>query len=152
MRVDEYDEGSSFSGTPRALHFTRVTREPVMSQDSSDIQRVQYSLRDSQNEDYSSGKYLERLYTSALDGNIPTDAKSSLLLSKVISLKFSYLDRENNYQANWPPEFYTHDKTELAENRLPKAIRLDIELEDFKEIYRVFEIGAVDYIFEEESL
>ena len=97
-------------------------RNPAQLQ-RSNIQRVSYKLKQQE---------LFRITWPVLDRAQDTEAIESMVLSNIESLEWRFLNHENEWLTDWPEE---GEKAEF--NPLPKAVELNIELQDWGKIRRL---------------
>lgn len=107
------------------LILTRTGRDNPLDLPRSGLERLGYRVRDGQ---------LLRLSWPVLDRADGSEVQSSLLLDDIRELRLRYLDRAGQWHERWPPPG-TPD-TDLA--RLPRALELHLELDDWGELRRLF--------------
>ncbi|MGQ0800533.1 MAG: type II secretion system minor pseudopilin GspJ [Pseudomarimonas sp.] len=114
----------ALSGGLEALELSRYGAVGALAQSQSDIARIGYQL---------DGKRLLRLYYPVLDrspGALPT---IDPLLDQVERIEWRYIGaRGAPASAQWPPP--------RAGDGLPRAVELRLQLSDYGEIRRVFEL------------
>ncbi len=93
-----------------------------------ELQRVQYRLEDDQ---------LIREYWPVLDHVLGTDPRSEVLFDGVVSLEFSFLDARGEWQKRWPAP----NQIGAPLTNLPRAIRIELELESWGEIQRLVDVS-----------
>jgi general secretion pathway protein J len=114
---------ASLIGTPDILTFTHTGLANPMGQlTRSTLQRVQY---------YRVKNNLIRLTWLVLDQTQKTLPDSRRLLSGVTSVRFEYLDMQNQWADRWPPP---SQKTA----GLPKAVRVSLTLDQWGTINQLY--------------
>ena len=98
---------------------------PTIVPSRSNLQRVGYGLKDNK---------LYRYYNYHIDNYGIDTRRHRLLLTDVKSMNLKFLNRENQWLNNWPP--LTADGT--LSNELPRAIEVQLELDDLGAITRRF--------------
>jgi general secretion pathway protein J len=96
----------------------------------STLQRVTYRLRDNK---------LERAYWNALDRTLTAEASSAVLLEKVRSAAFRFMDQNQSWHDQWPPLGYSGPD---AGRLRPIAVEITLELEDWGKIVRLVEVSG----------
>jgi general secretion pathway protein J len=91
------------------------------------LQRVQYRLDD--------GK-LTREYWPVMDHVLGQEPRAEELLTGVASLKFLYLDDQGQWQPEWPPL----QKSAAPAGSRPRAVKVQLELDDWGQIERLVEL------------
>lgn len=123
----------------RGEYLIRLTRggwpNPAGLPHRGTLQRVQYRLDD--------GKLL-REYWPVVDRVLGQEPRSEALLTGVKEAKFLFFDTEQGpgeWQPQWPPLRNAGGTVAGTEaSRLPRAIRMTLELEDWGEIERLIEV------------
>ena len=96
----------------------------------STLQRVTYRLMDEK---------LERAYWNALDRTLTTEPTSAVLLDKVRTASFRFMDQNQTWHEQWPPLGYSGpDATRLR----PIAVEVTLELEDWGKLVRLVEVSG----------
>jgi|RhiMethySRZTD1v2_1073278.scaffolds.fasta_scaffold13757_4 general secretion pathway protein J len=96
----------------------------------STLQRVTYRLMDNK---------LERAYWNALDRTLTTEPTSALLLDKVRTASFRFMDQNQTWHDQWPPLGYSGpDAVRLR----PIAVEVTLELEDWGKLVRLLEVSG----------
>jgi general secretion pathway protein J len=96
----------------------------------STLQRVTYRLMDNK---------LERAYWNALDRTLTTEPTSALLLDKVRTASFRFMDQNQTWHEQWPPLGYSGpDAVRLR----PIAVEVTLELEDWGKLVRLLEVSG----------
>jgi general secretion pathway protein J len=102
---------------PVALEFSRLGWRNPLGTPRSGWQRVRWQLV---------GNVLQRSYWSVLDQAVDSQPLPQKVLSEVRSVQLRYLDRDGNWQTEWPPEQTDSD----AQKRLlqvPRAVEIRLE-------------------------
>jgi len=92
------------------------------------LQRVQYRLEDGA---------LIREYWPVMDHVLGQEPRRETLLTSVASLRFLYLDGQGEWQPEWPP---LQQGGPQAAAR-PRAVKVQLELDDWGEIERLVEVA-----------
>jgi general secretion pathway protein J len=96
----------------------------------STLQRVTYRLMDDK---------LERAYWNALDRTLTTEPTSAVLLDKVRTASFRFMDQNQSWHDQWPPLGYSGpDAVRLR----PIAVEVTLELEDWGKLVRLVEVSG----------
>ncbi|HXS89757.1 MAG TPA: type II secretion system minor pseudopilin GspJ [Steroidobacteraceae bacterium] len=96
----------------------------------STLQRVTYRLMDNK---------LERAYWNALDRTLTTEPTSAVLLDKVRTASFRFMDQNQTWHEQWPPLGYSGpDAVRLR----PIAVEVTLELEDWGKLVRLLEVSG----------
>ena len=96
----------------------------------STLQRVTYRLMDNK---------LERAYWNALDRTLTTEPTSAVLLDKVRTASFRFMDQNQTWHDQWPPLGYSGpDAVRLR----PIAVEVTLELEDWGKLVRLVEVSG----------
>jgi general secretion pathway protein J len=96
----------------------------------STLQRVTYRLQDNK---------LQRAYWNALDRTLTAEPTSAVLLDKVRSVAFRFMDQNQSWHTQWPPLGYSGpDSARLR----PIAVEITVELEDWGKIVRLVEVSG----------
>jgi general secretion pathway protein J len=96
----------------------------------STLQRVTYRLMDNK---------LERAYWNALDRTLTTEPTSAVLLDKVRTASFRFMDQNQTWHDQWPPLGYSGpDAVRLR----PIAVEVTLELEDWGKLVRLLEVSG----------
>jgi len=96
----------------------------------STLQRVTYRLMDNK---------LERAYWNALDRTLTTEPTSAVLLDKVRTASFRFMDQNQTWHEQWPPLGYSGpDAVRLR----PIAVEVTLELEDWGKLVRLVEVSG----------
>jgi len=96
----------------------------------STLQRVTYRLMDNK---------LERAYWNALDRTLTTEPTSAVLLDRVRTASFRFMDQNQTWHDQWPPLGYSGpDAVRLR----PIAVEVTLELEDWGKLVRLLEVSG----------
>ena len=94
------------------------------------LQRVAYRLVDNK---------LERAYWNALDRTMTTEPTSAVLIDKVRTASFRFMDQNQTWHDQWPPLGYSGpDSARLR----PIAVEITLELEDWGKLVRLVEVSG----------
>jgi general secretion pathway protein J len=96
----------------------------------STLQRVTYRLMDNK---------LERAYWNALDRTLTTEPTSAVLLDKVRTTSFRFMDQNQTWHDQWPPLGYSGPD---AARLRPIAVEVTLELEDWGKLVRLVEVSG----------
>lgn len=96
----------------------------------STLQRVAYRLRDNK---------LERAYWNALDRTLTAEPTTAVLLDKVRTVSFRFMDQNQSWHEQWPPLGYSG--ADAARLR-PIAVEITLELEDWGKLVRLVEVAG----------
>lgn len=137
VRNQELHYHASIQGNSHELSFTRAgIFNPLNQFRQSNLQRISYEVKQG---------VLYRKNWPILDGYKPKQFKQRMLLQRIKSFNFSYLDKNltlmhqlNNDALN------SHQKTN-AKILIPKAIQLNITLNDWGAISLLFIIPTSNY-------
>jgi general secretion pathway protein J len=92
----------------------------------SKLQRIGWRLDDGR---------LYRLTWAVLDRAPDSEPARPVLLDHVTALTFRFLDRQGEWQDQWPPAI-----AEAGQTDLPRAVEVTLELEDWGEVRRLFRV------------
>jgi general secretion pathway protein J len=106
------------------LSLTRGGHPNPIEAPRSDLLRVAYRVEDG---------LLQRAVWYHLDRVPEADLEVTDLVDEVIDIRFRFLDQELEWQAVWPPI-----QRDPAVNTLPRAIELELEVEPWGRMRRVF--------------
>ncbi|HKU15300.1 MAG TPA: type II secretion system minor pseudopilin GspJ [Steroidobacteraceae bacterium] len=96
----------------------------------STLQRVTYRLQDNK---------LQRAYWNALDRTLTDEPNGAVLLDKVRSVTFRFMDQNRTWHDQWPPLGYSGpDSGRLR----PIAVEFTLELEDWGKLVRLVEVSG----------
>ena len=96
----------------------------------STLQRVTYRLMDNK---------LERAYWNALDRTLTTEPTSAVLLDKVRTASFRFMDQNQTWHDQWPPLGYSGPD---AARLRPIAVEITLDLEDWGKLVRLVEVSG----------
>jgi general secretion pathway protein J len=96
----------------------------------STLQRVTYRLQNNK---------LQRAYWNALDRTLTAEPTSAVLLDKVRSVAFRFMDQNQSWHDQWPPLGYSGPD---AARLRPIAVEITIDLEDWGKIVRLVEVAG----------
>jgi general secretion pathway protein J len=96
----------------------------------STLQRVTYRLMDNK---------LERAYWNALDRTLTTEPTSAVLLDKVRTASFRFMDQNQTWHEQWPPLGYSGPD---APRIRPIAVEVTLDLEDWGKLVRLVEVSG----------
>lgn len=126
------DPQPAIFGRDDYVEFTRLGwSNPFQLRRRSEMQRVIYALE---------GDTLYRRYWPVLDTNVATEYQEDVLLKKVKRFKVRYLDKTENGEWGWL-EFWPEPavmNTPVWQQRLPKSVEVEIELESGERLHRFF--------------
>jgi len=113
----------AFVGTTTSMTFTHMgVANPDGTLLRSSLQRTQYRF---------DKNTLQRITWPAVDQTAKTQPTTRILLSNIQDLTFEYLDEQNHFQKEWPPQ-------EKKNNALPRAIRISITLKDWGKMSELY--------------
>jgi general secretion pathway protein J len=92
------------------------------------LQRVQYRIDEDK---------LIREYWPVMDHVLGQEPRSEELLSGVNDFKLLYLDAQDEWQPQWPPA----QTATTAVTRLPRAVRIVLDLQDWGPVERLIEVA-----------
>lgn len=116
------------SSNQGVLEWSRAGYRNPASLKRSNIQRVAYKIEENK---------LIRLSWPVLDRAQDTEALETEVLSKITSIKWRFYNDENAWVSQWP-----HDGDKAEQYPLPKAVELNLELEDFGKIRRLILLAS----------
>jgi general secretion pathway protein J len=127
IRDDLGDEQAalSYQSGLASLEFTRGGLPNPAGWPRSSMQRVAYSLEEDK---------LARVYWRELDRLQGSEPVRRVLLDRVTSLEFRFLDAQSEWHDQWPPL----SGGSLQVSTIPAAVELKLELEDWGELRRVY--------------
>jgi general secretion pathway protein J len=96
----------------------------------STLQRVTYRLTDNK---------LERAYWSALDRTLTSEPTTAVLLDKVRTASFRFMDQNQTWHDQWPPLGYSGPD---AARIRPIAVEVTLDLEDWGKLVRLVEVSG----------
>jgi general secretion pathway protein J len=95
----------------------------------STLQRVTYRLQDNK---------LQRAYWNALDRTLTDEPSGAVLIDKVRSVSFRFMDQNRTWHDQWPPLGYSGGDSGLR----PIAVEFTLELEDWGKLVRLVEVSG----------
>jgi len=120
------DSLPALQGDDQAVELTRDGWRNPGGFMRSQLQRVGWQL---------DGDRLRRLTWAVIDRAPDSEPVQPVMLDKVDSLRFRFLDEQGQWRGQWPP-----DVTNPSQLDLPQAVEVTLELEDWGEIRRLFRI------------
>lgn len=127
---DEYgDQQPAMHGGPDWIEFTRSGWSNPADQQRSQLQRVAYALREHN---------LVRAHWQVLDRAQDSAPFEAPLLAQTRTLRLRFLGANGEWQDTWPPP--TPGDAPMAQALLPRAIELELELEHWGSMKRLFRI------------
>lgn len=96
----------------------------------STLQRVAYALQDNK---------LRRAYWNALDRTQTAEPTDAVLLDRVRSASFRFMDQNQGWHEQWPPLDYSG--ADAARLR-PIAVEITLDLEDWGKLVRLVEVAG----------
>lgn len=136
------DRRPAFQGESRALdgdtalELTRSGWRNPAGWQRSTLARVRWRLN---------GEVLERLYWSVLDQAVDSEPRVQRVLEQVSDLELRYLDRNGEWQQDWPPSATQGYEPEQTLEFLPRAVELRLTHVRYGELRRLLRLpdGAV---------
>lgn len=127
IRDDLGDEQAAFSHQSGigSLEFTRGGLPNPAGWPRSSMQRVAYTLEQ--------GKFA-RVYWRELDRMQGSEPVRRILLDRVATVEFRFLDAQSVWHEQWPPL----TGGSLQASTMPGAVELKLELDDWGELRRVY--------------
>jgi len=116
------------SSNQGALEWSRAGYRNPANLKRSNIQRVAYKIEENK---------LIRVSWPVLDRAQDTKALESEVLSKITAIDWRFLNNQNVWLSQWPAV-----GTKAAQYSLPKAIELNLELEDFGKVRRLILLAS----------
>ena len=111
-----------------ALELSRAGWRNPLGQPRAEIQRVRWQL---------SGEQWQRRYWSVLDRAQDSTPQIQQALNGVESLSLRYLDKDGQWQPDWPPVGATGDG---ALTELPRAVELRLQHRRYGELRRLLRL------------
>jgi general secretion pathway protein J len=96
----------------------------------STLQRVTYRLENNK---------LRRAYWNALDRTLTAEPTSAVLLDKVRTVSFRFMDQNQSWHDQWPPLGYSGPD---AARLRPIAVEITLDLEDWGKLVRLVEVSG----------
>jgi general secretion pathway protein J len=115
---------------PAAMEFSRLGWRNPLGTPRSSWQRVRWQLV---------GNVLQRSYWSVLDQAVDSQPLPQKVLSEVRSLQLRYLDRDGNWQTEWPPE-QTDSDAQKSLLQVPRAVEISLEHERYGQLTRLLRL------------
>jgi general secretion pathway protein J len=120
----------SGGGTETLADLTRSGWTNPAGLSRSTLQRVTYRLENDK---------LRRAYWNALDRTLTAEPTSAVLLDKVRTVSFRFMDQNQNWHEQWPPLGYSGPD---ASRLRPIAVEFTLELEDWGKLVRLVEVSG----------
>jgi general secretion pathway protein J len=117
-------------GAPTLLDLTRAGWSNTAGMQRSTLQRVSYTLN---------GDKFQRSYQTVLDPTTQNTPVVQDLLTGVSSIKFNFLDANQNWQTQWPPPSVPSPESLWTR---PVAVEIIIEFKDWGHIRRLIEVAG----------
>ncbi len=116
------------------VEFTHAGWSNPTNAPRSHLQRVGYALKD---------KQLLRAYWLVLDRAQDSKPVQTVMLDKVKSMEWRFMDNDRKWQTQWPPQ--TSSTTTAAPpglilSQLPRAVEVTLELDDMGRLTRLFSV------------
>ncbi len=121
-------EGGGYGSS--ILEFSRTGRPNPMAAQRSHLQRVAYLVSEEQ---------LLRQVWMVVDRAIDTVPFESTLLNGVSAVELRFMDEKHEWQTQWPQSNFQTNQT-APPSVMPRALEITLELEDWGELRRVFEV------------
>ena len=142
----ELQPAFGFDSYDARVEFTRGGWQNLLSLPRSTLERVSYSLENSENADKSRGsrfqeKRLVRRSWYVLDRASQTKPVEVTLLDRVQSVDWRFFDPSGQRSETWPPSNGT-SVTNAANTPTPTAVELKITTKDWGELRMIFRVGA----------
>ena len=115
---------------PAAMEFSRLGWRNPLGSPRSNWQRVRWQLV---------GNVLQRSYWPVLDQAVDSQPLPQKVLTDVRSLQLRYLDREGNWQTEWPPAQTAGDAQQRLE-QVPRALEIRLEHERYGQLTRLLRL------------
>jgi general secretion pathway protein J len=96
----------------------------------STLQRVTYRVVDDK---------LERAYWNALDRTMTTEPTTAVMIDKVKTASFRFMDQNQTWHEQWPPLGYSGGD---AARLRPIAVEITLDLEDWGKLVRLVEVSG----------
>ena len=96
----------------------------------STLQRVAYRLQDNK---------LQRAYWNALDRTLTAEPNGAVLLDRVRTVTFRFMDQNRTWHEQWPPLGYSGAD---AVRVRPIAVEITLDLEDWGKLLRLVEVSG----------
>lgn len=129
---DEFgDEQAAISGAAQ-FQLTRGGWRNPLNNPRSSLQRVGYALQEQQ---------LIRYSWLVLDRAQDSEPREQVLATGIDSISVRYLDIDDSWQEQWPPELVT-GSGERPPDELPRAVEMTLEHEHYGEIRWLFQLPS----------
>jgi general secretion pathway protein J len=115
---------------PVAMEFSRLGWRNPLGNPRSAWQRVRWQLV---------GNTLQRSYWPVLDQAVDSQPLAQQVLGEVSSLQLRYLDRDGNWQNEWPPAASNSDQQQRLE-QLPRAVEVSLEHQRYGVLTRLLRL------------
>ncbi|AZZ92026.1 type II secretion system protein GspJ [Hahella sp. KA22] len=99
----------------------------------SNLQRVSYELEENT---------LYREYWEVMDRAQDSQPLKQRLLTHVKSVKFRFMDKDNQWHNEWPTEDMLTNQNEPAYLKVPKALEITLDHEKFGSIRRIYQVAG----------
>ena len=124
------------SGSDSVVEFTHAGWSNPTNAPRSHLQRVGYALKD---------KQLLRAYWLVLDRAQDSKPIQTVMLDKVKSMEWRFMDNAGNWQTQWPPTTTAPPLTPTppgltTPSQLPHAVEVTLELDDMGRLTRLFSV------------
>ena len=115
---------------PAAMEFSRLGWRNPLGTPRANWQRVRWQLV---------GNVLQRSYWPVLDQAVDSQPLPQKVLSEVRSLQLRYLDRDGNWQTEWPAA-QTEGSEQQRLEQVPRALELRVEHERYGLLTRILRL------------
>lgn len=129
---DEFGDGRAAINGATRFWLTRGGWSNPLNNPRSSLQRVGYALEEQQ---------LMRYSWLVLDRAQDSEVREQVLASQITAMRMRYLDGDDAWQEQWPPEQVTQSG-EPPSGELPKAVEMTLEHEHYGEIRWLFQLPA----------
>jgi general secretion pathway protein J len=125
------------TGDDTVIEFTHAGWSNPTNAPRSHLQRVGYTLKDNQ---------LLRAYWLVLDRAQDSKPVQTVMLDKVKSMEWRFMDNTGAWQTQWPPPATTTAPTPTSPapiqplTQLPRAVEVTLELDDLGQLTRLFSV------------
>lgn len=125
------------SGTDTVVEFTHAGWSNPTNAPRSHLQRVGYALKD---------KQLLRAYWLVLDRAQDSKPIQTVMLDKVKTMEWRFMDNAGKWQTQWPPATTTTTAPPTPTppgqtlSQLPRAVEVTLELDDMGRLTRLFSV------------
>lgn len=133
---DEETPQLAVSDGEAIIEFTHAGWSNPTNAPRSHLQRVGYALKD---------KQLLRAYWLVLDRAQDSKPIQTVLLDKVKSMEWRFMDNAGTWQTHWPPTATTSPQppttpASQASSEFPRAVEVTVELDDLGRLTRLFTV------------